>query len=483
MHRNRNPLVDSSMSEAITSNDQSNPSDPSNSDEISSFGADARAMQVQTGGKQTRKKRLLMLTHRMPYPPDRGDRIRSYHLLKMLSKHFDIALACTSNEPSWLQHHQLLSTMAKRVELQPITDFGSNLRGIRALLTGRAVTPASFYRQGLADAIRRWHEQLPFDAVLTFCTGMMHYARLVTQPQKKRNAGVVPGKELEVEKVEKSHIRHVLDLVDVDSQKWASYADQSKSPMKLVYGAEARRLRKVEAGQYDHFDAITVVSKTEADCYRENVGEHEGLKVIGNGVDMRYFSPQPSVDSNKIVFVGVLDYKPNYEGVAWFVEQVLPRLRKRVRDAEFMIVGRNPTQKVKHLSLQPGVNLIGSVPDVRSYLAESAAVIAPLRIARGVQNKVLEAMSCQRAVVCSPGAAEGIDANADEHFLVADHPDQWADCLEKLLKNKAYRETIAAAARKRIEDRYTWDAQLGPMIDLLGGADEVPVNEDADTDG
>ena len=455
-------------------------------DEISSFGADVSAMdgpasasdESEDAASNSRKKRVLMLTHRMPYPPDRGDRIRSYHLLKLLSKHFDIALACTSNEPSWLQHHQLLSTMADRVELQPITDFGSNVRGVRALVTGHAITPASFYRQGLADAIRRWHEQAPFDAVLTFCTGMVHYARLVTQPQSRRNAGVMPGKQVDAESIEKVPVRHVLDLVDVDSQKWASYAEQSRSPMKIVYGAEATRLRRIESGQFDHFDAVTVVSQTEADCYKENVGDHAGLQVVGNGVDMRYFSPQPDSDSHKVVFVGVLDYKPNYEGVAWFVEHVLPRLRKRVADAEFMIVGRNPTTKVKQLSLELGVNLVGSVPDVRSYLAEAAAVIAPLRIARGVQNKVLEAMSCQRPVVCSPGAAEGIDATTDKHFLVADHPDRWADYLEKLLTDKSYRQSIAAAARKRIEECYTWEEQLKPMIQLLGGE-----NQDAATAG
>lgn len=438
---------------------------------ISSFNADQRAMGDAgvAALSPTRRKRVLMLTHRMPYPPDRGDRIRSYHLLKLLRDHFDMAIACTSDEPAWLQHHQLLSTIAKRVELQPITPVGAKLRGVGALLRGKAVTPATFYRHGLAAAIERWHEQAPFDAVLTFCTGMIQYARLLTQQLSRRGG---PRKRTDV--------RHVLDLVDVDSEKWVSYARNSYVPMKWVYNAEAKRLREIEAGRYDEFDAVTVVSETEADCYRRAVGPRDNLHVVGNGVDMKYFSPQPEAESNVVVFVGVLDYKPNYDGVEWFVEKVMPKLRKKSPSAEFHIVGRNPTAKVMHLGMAEGVKVVGSVPDVRAHLAEAAAVIAPLRIARGVQNKVLEAMSCRRAVVCSPGAAEGIDATHGEHLLVADSPDQWADALHRLLTDKPHRAAIAAAARTRIEQRYTWEEQLKPMIDLLKG-DEESEDGGADT--
>ncbi len=422
-----------------------------------SLNYDAAAESVESSESETRKKRVLMLTHRLPYPPDRGDRIRSFHLLKLLSQHFDMAIACTTDEPAWLQHHQLLSTIAKRVELQPVTRIGMKVRGLAALATGKAITPASFFRYGLADTIRLWHQQQPFDAVLTFCTGMMHYARLITG-KKTRNGESRP-----------TGVRHVLDLVDVDSEKWASYAKSTWSPMRFVYGAEARRLRKIEAGKLDHFDAITVVSDREVDCYRQNVGDHANVMAVGNGVDMGYFSPQADPDNHNIVFVGVLDYKPNTDGVFWFAHEVMPQLRQRIPNATFTIVGRNPTQKVKQLALKSGIEVAGSVPDVRAYIREASAVIAPLRIARGVQNKVLEAMSCQRAVVCSKGAAAGIKATAGEHILVADAAEIWVNQLEKLLTDKPYRTRIAEAARQRIEEQYTWEAQLMPMVKLLSG--------------
>lgn len=395
-------------------------------------------------------RKVLLLTHRLPYPPDRGDRIRSYNLVKLLSRHFDLAVACTSDEPVWLQHHQLLRTMAKRVTIQPISDFYSKARGVAALVTGNAVTPASFYRVGLAEAIQQWHEQDPFDAVLTFCTGMIGYARLLTR---------LPNPP-----------RHVLDLVDVDSIKWRSYARSNWPPKSWVFSAESRRLRRIEAGEFDRFDAITVVSDAEAQAYREHVGDHPGLATVGNGVDLDYFHPLDEPESpHTICFVGVLNYKPNAEGITWFVNEIMPLLRERVPDANLLIVGRHPTPQVQELGRSPGVEVVGSVPDVRVYMQRSSAVIAPLQIARGVQNKVLEAMACRRAVVCSEGAAQGIRATDGKHLLVAREPIQWADHLHRVLTDAALRQSLAAAARAQVEQHYTWEDALAPMVKLIKG--------------
>ena len=406
----------------------------------------------------TRRRRVLMLTHRLPYPPDRGDRIRTYNMVKVLSKHFDVGLACTSEDPVWLQHHQLMMSMAKRVAIQPLSGGYSKVRGVCALLTGGAVTPAAFFRQGLADTILQWHEQQPFDAVLTVCTSMIHYANLLEN---------LPSHIHPPEGTPKPW--HVIDLMDVDSEKWLSYSKETPPPMKWVYGAEAKRLRKIEAGKSHHYDAVTVVSDAEAQAYRDHVNDQQRVMGVNNGVDMDYFAPMDDPDSQTMVFVGVLNYRPNADGVCWFVEKVMPLLRERVDDAKFMIVGRHPTPRIEQLNNQEGVEVIGSVPDVRPYLEESSAVVAPLLIARGVQNKVLEAMSCGRTVVCSKDAAEGIDATAGEHLVVADSPEDWADHLAKVMTDPEYRAQIAKAARQRIEERYSWEACLQPLVDLLQG--------------
>lgn len=397
-----------------------------------------------------------MLTHRLPYPPDRGDRIRSYHLLRTLSQHFEVAVACTTDEPVWLQHHQLLSTMAKRVAIQPITTRWSQFKGLRALLFGRAITPAYYHRDSLAEQICQWHEQAPFDTILTFCSGMLEYARALTNFKPPR--GSAPPEPP----------RHVLDLVDVDSIKWQSYADESSVPLRWIYGTEARRLRLIEAGRHDHFDAVTVTTSAEAQAYQKHVGQRANLTVVANGVDLEYFHPQPDNESKSIVFIGVLNYKPNIDGIVWFVEKVMPRLLESEPAAKIYIVGRHPTPRVLELAGQAGTDVVGSVSDVREYLRKASVVVAPLLMARGIQNKVLEAMASARVVVCSPSAAEGVDAEADVQLLVADEPSQWVDQLTRVMNDGNLRRQVATAARQRVEQRYDWERTIQPMIDLIG---------------
>jgi len=405
-----------------------------------------------------RRKRVLMLTHRLPYPPDRGDRIRSWHLIKTLSQHVDLAVACVSEEAVWLQHHQLLSTMARRVAIYPISSTYTKIRAVQALATGKAVTPACHFRDGLAQQIMQWQETEPFDAVLTFCSGMIDYAKIVLGDKSGREPHHAdPAKRA----------LHVLDLVDVDSAKWRSYAKSTHPPMSWVYAAEARRLRRIEAAEFDYVDAITVISENERTCYREHVGAFENVHVVRNGVDLEYFEPLPDTNDHRIVFVGVLDYWPNAQAITWFVNHVMPLLRQRVSDVTFQIVGRNPTPPIEQLDEKPGVEVIGSVPDVREYLGDASVVVAPLQIARGTQNKVLEGMACGRAVVCSSGAAKGVDAVDGEHLLVADEPQQWVDHIASVIEDGELRKRIAAAARQRVESHYNWDAALGPMLDLL----------------
>ena len=401
-----------------------------------------------------------MLTHRVPFPPDRGDRIRSYNLLKLLSKHFEVALACTTDEPVTDEQQQTLSQLAGQLAIHKTNKLASRARGVAALASGQAITPSLFYDPKLANTLTQWHAQRPFDAVLTFCTGMIRYARMLTHPayRSREFAGSRPI--------------HVLDLVDVDSRKWASYARKAKGPMKWVYAQEAQRLSRIESGLEDHFDRVSVISSPEAKTYRKHLRDHPGLAVVENGVDLDYFAPFNDVSSQTAVFVGVLNYKPNIEAVQWYAKEILPLVRKKLPHAQFQIVGKNPTSRVKALKNHPGVEVIGTVPDVRPYIQSAAAVVAPLKVARGVQNKVLEAMACRRAVVCSPEAARGIRALPGRHLLVGDSRKRFARYVVALMRDDHYRQQVAAAARRCVERRYTWPNALGPMVELLGGARE-----------
>jgi len=415
------------------------------------------SLRLHPGFHDAPATRVLMLTHRVPFPPDRGDRIRAWHLLQQLSRMFDVSLACLADEPVSAVQYAELKRRTHRLAIRRIDPRTTRWRAAAALATGEALTPTALYRRDLAKQIIDWHHAEPFDAVLTYCTGMIRYARLLTNVRHvPRGSGFTP-------------IRHVLDLVDVDSLKWKRYAETARAPMKWVYGMESRRLRWIEAGIGDWFDAVTVVSDAEAEAYRRDVGVHGRLHVSSNGVDTRYFFPLPDLGKPKIAFVGVLDYKPNVDGVCWFADEVLPLIAKRIPGVQLLVVGRNPCPRVRELGERHNVSVFADVPDVRKYLAKASAVVAPLHIAPGVQNKVLEAMASRRVVVCTPGSAAGIDAVAGEHLLVGEGVRHFAALTARVLGDAPFRQRIAFAARQRVEERYAWEAALSPMMDLLTG--------------
>ncbi len=393
------------------------------------------------------RPRVLMLTHRVPYPLDRGDRIRAFHMLRTLAPHCDVALASMSQEPLTPEQRDVLASLTERCAVRRIDPRWSRLRGLAALATGGAITPACFFRRDLRRTLEQWQRERPFDAVLTYCSGMIRYAR-----------GLAPA------------ARHVLDLVDVDSAKWAQYARQGRGPMRWVYAAEARRLRRIEAGGKDHLDAVAVVSDAEAAVYRQTVGDHPRLTVLRHSIDADYFAPAPQAQTMNLLFTGVLNYHPNVQGVLWFAREVLPLLRSRCGGSlRFQIVGREPCAEVLALSGVPGVEVVGSVPDVRPYLRRAAVVVAPLRIARGVQTKVLEAMASARVAVCSFGAAQGILATPGEHLFACDSPRHWAEQIELALGNVAMRARVGRLARERIESHYRWQSCYAPLLELVTG--------------
>lgn len=388
-----------------------------------------------------------MLTHRVPYPPDRGDRIRAYHLLKAMSTRYDVTLAAIADEPIAPATMDRLDMLCQRVLIAEARPMQRRTAAAKALLTGQAITPAAMYDRELAQRLIRLHEDKPFDAVLTYCTGMIGYTRLLLSlPMSPR---------------------HVLDLVDVDSQKWSGFAETTRGPMRLVYLAEAKRLRAVEAGRVVPFDALTVISDAEAKRYREHVTDEHEPVVVGNGVDLQRFTPGELVDEPVMVFTGVMSYKPNVDAVVWFARRVMPRVLAAVPGARFDIVGKSPAREVMALDELPGVRVVGPVEDTADSLRASAIAVAPMKIAPGVQNKVLEAMACGLPVVCSHAAASGIDAIPGEHLVTRDTEADMAAACVRLLLNPDERRQLGTAARYLVQQRYDWPSRVAPMLDLL----------------
>jgi sugar transferase (PEP-CTERM/EpsH1 system associated) len=265
----------------------------------------------------------------------------------------------------------------------------------------------------------------------------------------------------------------IVDLVDVDSQKWRDYVGTTRGARKLLYRVEAERVRALEARLAKNANWMTVVSEEEANLYR-SIHPSSAVHAVSNGVDQEYFSPRALPESTyrdvrqadpQMVFVGVLDYWPNEQGLDWFAKHILPRILQRYPAAELQIVGRRPSTKVQELTKVPGVRLVGEVDDVRPYVLASHFAIAPLKIARGVQNKVLEALACGRPVIATHEAATGIEHAGG--ILIADTPEQWLDAIAAL-REGGRAQSLSQAARKGCEQGYSWDAKLQPFLDMLG---------------
>jgi sugar transferase (PEP-CTERM/EpsH1 system associated) len=259
----------------------------------------------------------------------------------------------------------------------------------------------------------------------------------------------------------------VVDLVDVDSRKWLDCAGSARGPSRWLYRLESRRVRQLERELVDRSRAVTVVSKAEADLFREsfpNVTVHS----VPNGVDLDPCGTTRADNGLDCVFVGALDYFPNVEGVSWFCREVWPHVYAQFPQARFQIVGRQPTAQIRRLALLPGVHVVGEVPDVRPYLRQARLAVIPLRIARGIQNKVLEAMAAATPVVASSQALEGLVVISGEHVLQADAPRDWVAQICALLKDHAECRRLGAASRAFVSEHHRWEDCLQPFERILG---------------
>ena len=386
-------------------------------------------------------KRLLFIAHRVPYPPDKGERVRAFHELTALAEHFRITLAALAHSDGDVAAASELGRWCEKVLTGRAGGRLGLVRGAFSAAAGRSATEGFFRNKRLLRALAEECGRKPFDLVFGYSSSTLPY--VLSVPAAAR----------------------VMDLVDVDSAKWASYAQAARGPRRWLYRREARAVRALEERAVERCDAVLLVSEAEVQAISVR---SDKVLAVGNGVDTDFFKPvqgepqpQPS-----LVFTGTMDYAPNAEGVCWFVRGVWPELKRRVPDLEFTIVGRDPTAEVRALADVPGVRVTGTVPDVRPYLSAATVAVVPLRIARGIQNKILEAMAMGRAVVASPGALEGLEIAAGTEALQADSPEEWVRCILGLLRDEPRHRAMERAARLRVVADYTWSARMAPLVDL-----------------
>lgn len=395
---------------------------------------------------------ILFLAHRIPWPPDRGDKIRSWQLLRKLTTLAPVHLACFADDEADLAHRETLAPLLASIHVEKRTR--SRLAAAAAgLATGKPLSVSLFDSAEIRRFVSDRLALGDIDCIFAFSGQMAQF---------------VP--------VDTGSARFVMDFVDVDSAKFTSYAESAAPPMRWIHAREGRRLAAFEAAVAERADASLFVSEAEAALFRTRTGlGPERVRAVENGVDLAFFDPAgryslPEKRGPLIVFTGQMDYRPNIDAVVRFSHQSFRTVRAALPDASFAIVGRKPDPAVRALAGLPGVIVTGEVPDVRGWLATADVVVAPLGIARGVQNKVLEAMAMARPVIASPAAFEGIDARPGRDLLVAHGSDAEAMTVLDLLADPARGNALGRAARARIEERYAWDARLAGLPAIVGCA-------------
>jgi sugar transferase (PEP-CTERM/EpsH1 system associated) len=404
---------------------------------------------------------LLFLAHRIPYPPNKGDKIRSFHLLRHLAQRYHVHLgAFIDDEHDWQYADKVRESCATTcfARLAPLT---ARLRSLGGLLAKRSLSVDYYRDSGLQAWVAHTVRQHAVSRVLVFSSAMAQYAWAIP------------------------NARRVIDFVDIDSDKWRQYADNQRWPMNWLYRHEARQLLHYERQAAQAFDAALFVSEAEARLFRQLAPESAGkTSFVNNGVDTDYFSPaipftNPYPEgAAAMVFTGAMDYWPNVDAVCWFAHEVLPAVRKAYPSARFYIVGTRPTVQVRALAALPGVHVTGAVEDVRPYLAHARFAVAPLRIARGIQNKVLEAMAMAKPVIVSAQALEGIHAEPGREIMLARDAAQFAAAAGMQLSNPNH--DLGRKAREKVIHAYSWESNL-LRIDSLLEKEAADFKETADT--
>jgi sugar transferase (PEP-CTERM/EpsH1 system associated) len=389
---------------------------------------------------------ILFLAHRFPYPPDRGDKIRSWHILKALAEFAPVHLCTLVDDERDFAHLETVEAVCASVHAERRTR--SKLSAMaRALVTGESASVAAFGHSGLAAKVKQILAERPIGCVFGFSGQMAQF---------------VPA--------QLGGVRFVMDFVDVDSAKFQTYAEQATGAAAQANRFEGNRLAAFEARVARRADLSLFVSDAEAQLFRDRAGlGPDRVQALENGIDLVRFNPSLGFetvlpgDAPLIVFTGQMDYRPNIDAVDAFARETMPLIRAIDPDAQFAVVGRAPTDEVKALASLPGVIVTGEVPDTRAWLAQAAVVVAPLKLARGIQNKVLEAMAMGKAVVASSQAAEGIAARQDEALIVANGAPAEAAAVIGLIADPKKAAKIGTAARYCLEQRYSWAARLAPL--------------------
>jgi sugar transferase (PEP-CTERM/EpsH1 system associated) len=388
--------------------------------------------------------KVLFVCHRLPYPPKRGGKIRPFNVIRHLHRQgHEVTVASLARSPGEAEEGVGLRDHCADMLIETVTGMAATARMVARLPTLVPSSMGYFYSPRLMRRIRAKLHTTSFDLIFVHCSSVAGYVARASATAK------------------------VFDLGDIDSQKWLLYSRFRAWPLAAGYWLEGVKLERAERRLASNFDLCTCTTRAELKTFDNfNTGISSGW--FPNGVDAEYFAPAPEgYDANIICFVGRMDYYPNQEAMQTFCRDVLPMIRVRHPMTRLRIVGANPSDGIIALGELPGVTVTGSVDDVRPYVQNTALTVAPLSIARGTQNKILESMAMGVPVVASVQAASGVDALPGEHLLVADTPQEYSDAILSLLEEPDKRAHFATSGRERVLCNHSWDSSMGRLDTLI----------------
>lgn len=387
--------------------------------------------------------RILYVCHRFPFPPARGGKIRPFNMIKHLSRSHEVVVASLVRSPEEAEAGRGLSQYCSDVMMAKVTAQAAWARMVVRLVTAQPSSMGYFYSPDLARHINERLKRERFDLIFVHCSSVAPYVSKFLGTPK------------------------ILDFGDMDSQKWLEYRRFKPFPLSLGYWLEGCKMEAAEKALARRFDLCTCTTKAELETLRR-FRVPTPTDWFANGVDADYFSPTDAAyDADAISFVGRMDYFPNQQAMLYFVNEVFPLIRAKRPAAKLAIVGAEPSAEIRRLATYDGITVTGTVPDVRDHVRRSAASVAPLSIARGTQNKIIECMAMGVPVVTSPEAAGGVDAVPGEHLLVAHSADDYADKLLTLMADRAARQRLAVAGRARVETHHSWANSMAKLDRII----------------
>jgi polysaccharide biosynthesis protein PslH len=406
---------------------------------------------------------ILFLAHRIPFPPDRGDKIRSHHIVRRLARLAPVHIATFADDDLYMAEEVELAVMAASYKLvrrsKPLI-----VSGLQALAMRQAVSLSAFHDAELAAYVAEVVERCPISTIYVYSGQMGQY---------------VPADFTG---------RVVVDFVDVDSAKFEAYAAASRGAVRWINAREGRMLREVESRLAARAALSLFVSQAEADLFASRLNEVERaaaqVRALGNGIDSEWFDPaivepEPAMAAfpfPRLIFTGQMDYAPNVEAVLRAAKAIMPAIREQFPDASLHVVGRRPAPEVADLHGQNGCHVWGRVEDIRTWLKAADLALIPLTIARGVQNKVLEAMAMELPVVLTSGAATGIGAIDGRHLAIADDDAGLAARAVTLLGDRRRARNKGLAARRFVAENTSWQVALAPLAEIAGLAGRPLLN-------